>query len=32
MAAPDTVGSVCVKEECKGTDYSCACKECSKGE
>ena len=29
MSAPDTVGSVCVKEEVKGTEYSCACQKCS---
>lgn len=32
MAAPDTIGSVCIKEECKGTEYVCACKRCSKEE
>lgn len=24
------VGSVCVKEEVKGTEYECACNECEK--
>lgn len=32
MSAPDTVGSVCVKEELKGTDKICACKACEKEE
>jgi hypothetical protein len=30
MSAPSTVGSVCVKEEVKGTEYACGCNECSK--
>jgi hypothetical protein len=24
----DTIGSVCVKDECEGTEYVCACKIC----
>lgn len=28
MSAPDTIGSVCMKEELKGTEYVCACKAC----
>lgn len=24
----DTVGSVCCKDDCKGTEYVCACKKC----
>ena len=24
----DTIGSVCNKEECKDTEYVCACKAC----
>jgi len=24
----DSIGSVCCKEDCEGTEYSCACKEC----
>ena len=24
----DTIGSVCNKEECKDTEYVCACKDC----
>jgi hypothetical protein len=30
MSAVDTIGSVCIKEEVKNTEYSCACKKCSK--
>lgn len=26
----DSVGSVCVKEEVKGTEYICACNSCEK--
>lgn len=25
----DTIGSVCIKEEVKGTEYECACQTCS---
>lgn len=32
MSAPDTVGSVCVKDEVKGTEYSCVCQTCDKKE
>ena len=32
MSAVDTIGSVCCKEECKGTVWTCACKKCSKEE
>lgn len=28
----DLIGSVCIKEECKGTEYTCACKKCEKEE
>ncbi len=28
----DTIGSVCVKEECEGTEYICACKKCENDE
>ena len=28
--AIDTIGSVCCKEECEGTEYTCACKKCEK--
>jgi hypothetical protein len=24
----DSIGSVCSKEECKDTEYTCACKAC----
>lgn len=24
----DTIGTVCIKEECKDTEYVCACKAC----
>ena len=30
MSAKDTIGSVCTKEDCKGTEYTCACQKCSK--
>lgn len=26
----DSIGSVCCCEDCKGTEYSCACKACEK--
>lgn len=26
----NTIGTVCIKEECNGTEYSCACKKCEK--
>lgn len=26
----DSIGSVCCKEECKGTEYTCACVTCTK--
>jgi hypothetical protein len=26
----DSVGTECVKEECGGTEYTCACKKCEK--
>jgi hypothetical protein len=26
----DSIGSVCVKEECKNTEYECACQKCDK--
>lgn len=32
MSAVDTIGSFCVKEEVKDTEYSCACQKCSKDE
>jgi hypothetical protein len=32
MSAPSTVGSVCVKEEVKGTEYTCGCNKCAKSE
>lgn len=32
MSTVDTIGSSCCKEECKGTDYKCACKKCTKEE
>lgn len=28
MSAVDTIGSSCCKLECKGTDYTCACRAC----
>lgn len=28
----ESVGSVCSKEECKGTEYECACQECEKND
>jgi hypothetical protein len=24
----DSIGTVCIKEECEGTEYTCACKAC----
>lgn len=24
----DSLGSVCCKEDCEGTEYTCACKKC----
>lgn len=32
MSTPCTIGSVCVKEEVKGTEYECACVKCTKEE
>jgi hypothetical protein len=26
----DSIGSECCKEECKGTEYTCACQKCEK--
>lgn len=26
----DSIGSVCVKEECKGTEWKCGCQKCEK--
>lgn len=26
----DSIGSVCIKNECKGTEYKCACQKCDK--
>lgn len=26
----DSIGSVCIKEECEGTEYTCACQKCEK--
>jgi hypothetical protein len=26
----DSIGSVCVKDQVKGTEYECACQECEK--
>jgi putative IMPACT (imprinted ancient) family translation regulator len=26
----DSIGSVCSAEECKGTEYTCACQKCTK--
>jgi hypothetical protein len=26
----DSIGSVCIKEECEDTEYSCACSSCEK--
>ena len=28
----NSIASVCCKEECEGTEYECACQECSKAE
>jgi hypothetical protein len=27
----DSIGSVCIKEECEGTEFECACQECEDG-
>lgn len=24
----DSIGSVCIKDDCNGTEFSCACKKC----
>lgn len=24
----DSIGTVCCKEDCEGTEYTCACKQC----
>jgi hypothetical protein len=32
MSAIDTIGSVCCKEECEGSEFQCACVECEKEE
>lgn len=26
----DSIASVCIKNECKGTEYECACQKCDK--
>jgi hypothetical protein len=26
----DSIGSVCTKEECEGTELECACQECQR--
>jgi len=28
----DSLGSVCCKKDCEGTEFSCACKQCDKKE
>lgn len=28
----DSIGSVCCKEDCEGTEYSCACRECEENQ
>jgi len=28
----DSIGSVCCKEDCEDTEYSCACRECEEAE
>lgn len=29
--AKESIGSVCVKEECEGTEWVCACQDCENG-
>ncbi len=28
----DSIGSVCIKKECVGTEYTCACRKCERRE
>jgi hypothetical protein len=32
MSTVDTIGSVCVKDEVKNTEWDCACQSCEKEE
>ena len=27
----DSIGSVCIKDQCGGTEFDCACRECENG-